>query len=749
MHNGTKMNERTIKQKEFFASIAPEAAVFFASACVMILELAAGRLVARHFGSSLYTWTGVIGVTLAGLTMGNYLGGRIADYSARKKTIAVLFGIASVTCIGSIALNYSLEKWTMFPGLSWSLYSLAYISIVFVSSPVFLGAIIPVAAKTSLELRQKTGNTIGKIYAFGAAGSIAGTFAAGFWLISGIGPTGVFWAISAALLMAGFLYSPGYRPLYLWGVVLAALFILGTTKNQNLAQTGVMLSLRNKPDPNIIYEEETKYCHIHIYKKSDNPDKRIFFQDRLAHSIVVMGDVTNMQYEYERIFAAVTEQAIKKRENPAFLTIGGGGFIFPRYLKYRWPAGKADVVEIDPGVIRAATAAFGLEKNNGLNIFIMDGRNFVDDMVAKKQAGKDVPQYDLIYEDAYDNFSLPYQLATREFNENIHGILKEDGFYMLNLIDIYNSGLVAGSVLNTLKQTFKNVYVVASAFEYYGRITFVLIASNKTLDTDSLIAEISKYFPDIWLLTEAETETLKAKSKNIILTDDYSPMDNLAAPVSIQDKASTSANNYIAKAQRMSANNEWEQAIEQYKKVIEICEPLTVSNYVDICEDMLRHREFQDSFLICQKAIEYYDRPEIKTDISTIQLSMSASLRGLGRLYEARKYLDRAIEGLKRRLRVTPEAPDVLSNLGMALASTGELAEARIYLERAVNAAPSSPEYRFMLITVLIDQKDYVRVQAAIKDAINAMKQSGNAEAVSQLQQLSEQVTYQQSQIKQ
>ena len=687
------MDEGTSKQRVFLLSIAPGTAVFLASAFVMILELAASRLVARNFGSSLYTWTGIIGVTMAGLTIGNYFGGWIADYSARKGVIAGLFGITSITCVASIVLNNNLEKWAIFTGQSWSLYSLSYISIVFVLSPLFLGAIIPVAAKASLELRQKTGNTIGKIYAFGAAGSIAGTFVAGFWLIPGIGPTGVFWASSAALLVAGFLYSSGYRPLYFWGVILAALFILGTAKNQNLAETGVMLFLRSSPDPNIIYEKETKYCNIHIYKESDNPDKRIFFQDRLVHSVAVNGDVTNLQYTYERIFAAVTEQAVKTQKNPASLTIGGGGFVFPRYLKQRYPTGKVDIAEIDPEVPKAAMAAFWLEKNHGLNILIMDGRNFVDELIAKKQTGKEVSQYDLIYEDAFDNFSLPYQLTTREFNEKIRGILKEDGFYILNLIDIYNSGLVVGSVLNTLKQTFKNVYVLAETFEYYGRATFILIASSKTLDTDSLVTEISKYYPDIWLLNEAELETLKVKSNNIILTDDYSPMDNLAAPIFINHKAWTSAKNCIDKAEKMSAAGEWNQAVELYMKAIQICQPLMVNKYAEISEDLLKHHEFQRSYFVCKKALQYYDKPEIRTDISIINLSMSASLRGLGQLEESKKYLNRAIEGFKRSIQVTPNAPDVLSNLGMTLASIGNLAEGREYLERAVKIAPTNPAY--------------------------------------------------------
>ncbi len=58
--------------------------VFLSSAFIMTLELVAARLVAQHLGVSLYTWTAVIGVILAGITVGNYVGGKLADiYEAR------------------------------------------------------------------------------------------------------------------------------------------------------------------------------------------------------------------------------------------------------------------------------------------------------------------------------------------------------------------------------------------------------------------------------------------------------------------------------------------------------------------------------------------------------------------------------------------------------------------------------------------------------------------------------------------
>lgn len=53
----------------------PNPIVFVSSACIMILELVAGRIIAPYVGVSLYTWTSGIDVVLAGISLGNYLGG--------------------------------------------------------------------------------------------------------------------------------------------------------------------------------------------------------------------------------------------------------------------------------------------------------------------------------------------------------------------------------------------------------------------------------------------------------------------------------------------------------------------------------------------------------------------------------------------------------------------------------------------------------------------------------------------------
>jgi len=177
------------KSRGFSSILVPTATVFISSFCIMVLELVASRLIARHLGSSLYTWTAVIGVVLAGITIGNYLGGRIADRFQAKKALAVLFVISSAACVVTVILNNIVGGWTWLWNLSWPARTFIHVSLVFLLPSVLLGTISPVVAKMALDQGLATGRTVGDIYAWGAAGSIAGTFAAGYYLIATMGNT--------------------------------------------------------------------------------------------------------------------------------------------------------------------------------------------------------------------------------------------------------------------------------------------------------------------------------------------------------------------------------------------------------------------------------------------------------------------------------------------------------------------------------------------------------------------------------
>jgi predicted membrane-bound spermidine synthase len=58
--------------------------IFLSSAVLLVIEITAARLIAPYVGVTLYSWTSIIGVILAGLSLGNWLGGVWADRGAAQ-----------------------------------------------------------------------------------------------------------------------------------------------------------------------------------------------------------------------------------------------------------------------------------------------------------------------------------------------------------------------------------------------------------------------------------------------------------------------------------------------------------------------------------------------------------------------------------------------------------------------------------------------------------------------------------------
>ncbi len=95
----------------------PHAVFFVSCACIMVVELVASRLIASHLGSSLYTWTAVIGVMLAGITAGNVIGGRLANRRQPEATLGWLFLAAALACLVALGLNAVFAAFRPFHGL--------------------------------------------------------------------------------------------------------------------------------------------------------------------------------------------------------------------------------------------------------------------------------------------------------------------------------------------------------------------------------------------------------------------------------------------------------------------------------------------------------------------------------------------------------------------------------------------------------------------------------------------------------
>src|SRR3990172_1645110 len=179
--------------------------VFIASFCTLVIELVAGRIMAPYVGVSLYTWTSIIGIVLAGISIGAYLGGLVADRYPRPSTLGWLLFFSGLGAF-SISPLTNLVGGAEFQ-TSLMVRILLITTIVFFVPSCILGMISPVVVKLTLHNLQKTGNVVGKIYAFSTLGSILGTFATGFFLISWMGTRSILLTMGILLIVSSVLFG--------------------------------------------------------------------------------------------------------------------------------------------------------------------------------------------------------------------------------------------------------------------------------------------------------------------------------------------------------------------------------------------------------------------------------------------------------------------------------------------------------------------------------------------------------------
>jgi spermidine synthase/Tfp pilus assembly protein PilF len=728
------------KSKSFLSIFFPSATVFLSSGCIMVLELVASRLIAKHLGSSLYTWTSVIGVVLAGIAIGNYLGGRIADRFNTRKALALLFGICSVACVVVVILNNIVGEWMFLWYLKWPVRVFTHVCLVFLIPSALLGTISPVVAKMALDRGLPTGRTVGDIYAWGAAGSIAGTFLTGFYLIAAIGTIAIVWTVGAVLLLMAILYWCRLWVLYAWAVIFIALTTMGTAPVKWAESSGSSLGLRAKPKPDILYEDESQYNYIAVKQSPHRPNIRIFLQDKLMHSIISMNNIRELEYSYAQIYAAATERLSQGKDTLSVLIIGGGGYVYPRYVEEVWPGSRVDVAEIDPGVTEVAVQAFGLERDTTINIFEMDARNYVDELLKKKRSGQRIPKYDFVYEDAINDFTVPYQLVTKEFNDKITQILADDGVYMVNLIDMYVSGRFLGAVINTLEQTFSNVYVLSEIKAHNSRNTFVVVAAKQKVNLEELINRCRKDV-DIWYLNDAEMNTLRQKSGGIILTDDYVPTENMLAPVVNQGAVNFLSERYVDLAKDLKRDGKLNEAIATYKALGNFDPTMSILAYYEIAEIMEQQGRLREGIRVLRQAIKHNEQAETKINIADVHFGLGLMLDKLEQPEESMEHFRKAIEGFRRKLARNPRAIEAIIKLGVALMKTGNLPEATKYLQQAADTADVGSydvEAHLILSEALSRQGRHNEAIKRLRDGIGLMREYGRKDDVTKLQEFLE-----------
>jgi spermidine synthase len=410
------------------------ALVFGAGTGTLAVEISASRLLAPYYGSSTIVWANLIGLVLLALSLGYWIGGKLAD---RRPSGRLLGGL--VLAAGAFVALLPFVTAPILDVAAEGLDELSagavigsfFATLVLFAPPVFvLGMVSPFAIRLALEGVSSAGEVAGRLYALSTGGSLLGTFLPALVTIPLIGTQRTL-LLSAAVLALTSTALLGRR----WVVAAAAVAALLAVP------PGVVKASEGR----ILFEEESRYQFVQVVER--NGARRLYLNEGVAvHSLyrpqtVLTGGVWDT-------FVAIPSLVAGGTRTVAILG-NAGGTIARAYARY-WPDVDIDGVEIDPAVSEAGRRFLGMEENRRLRVVTADARPFL------RRTDR---RYDAVFVDAYHQPYVPFYLATKEFFELVKARLNPGGVIALNVATVPDDRRLRDELATTLATVFPEVRI--------------------------------------------------------------------------------------------------------------------------------------------------------------------------------------------------------------------------------------------------------------------------------------------------
>lgn len=490
------------------------ATVFLVSAGALVLEIVAGRMLAPYVGMSLYTWTAIISVVLAGLSLGNWIGGRraasAADAAAARGRVAVALALAAVSCLGSLVLLRWLAAPTLAQGWNPVAAIVLLAAVLFLPPSLFAGVVSPILTKLAVDdAPGEAAGVIGRMYALGAAGSILGTLAAGYLFISWIGTSRTVLAVAVLYGCLAAAFTPGCRRSA--AIVLVA----------GLAGAGWRLESLASP----CATESDYYCiRVTDFAGESGRPSRVLVLDHLGHGINDRDEPGLLYSSYLQFADELARRRFTGGRLDAFF-IGGGAYTLPRAWAAAWPEARLHVAEIDPAVTRIAATELWLRPSDAIMIDHRDARVALQSLPRR-------PQFEVVFGDAFHDFGIPPHLVTAEFHREIAARLRPGGFYAINVIEHRFEPRFLFALVKTLMRDFAavEVWVDGDDLAQGARLTYLVVASD--IPTETGLVRGTRFLPRSWVRLKGDQVRARVEGDEVpLLTDDFAPVDRLMAQV--------------------------------------------------------------------------------------------------------------------------------------------------------------------------------------------------------------------------
>lgn len=419
-----------------------EITTFIAGATGMIVELVASRILSPYLGSSNLIWTCIIGMMLAFMSIGYFIGGKISDKYPKMNLLSLFILDASIfISIIPLIEVYAIEPLSK-KNISLPIIAIICSTITFGIPSLLLATASPFAVKLKEKDEKQIGQVSGKMSAISTIGSIFGTFLAGFILIPKLGVKNIILMIVVILNILSFILQEEKNIKYIIKSIIILLILVA------VVFLGKKLFYQKYQD--MILDTDSEYSRIWIRKLVNDSGKEYNTLEVDLGLESIASNEKKLTSEYLKYYD-LFDYYQKNTDN--VLLIGGAAYTYPSYYLENFKEKKIDVVEIDHKMTELAQKYFNLDINNSnLTIYHEDGRRFLNTSNNK---------YDCILVDAFKGLNVPFQLTTVEALENEKRLLNDDGIIISNIFSALegeNSKFLRNEY-TTYKKIFDNVKV--------------------------------------------------------------------------------------------------------------------------------------------------------------------------------------------------------------------------------------------------------------------------------------------------
>ena len=479
-----------------------EIVVFLSGAIGMGLELIAARVLSPYVGSSNVVWTSIIGIILASMSIGYWIGGKRADKKADLDTISEILLISALFTSIIPILEILVVK--QLAGMIDSLIISAILcAIIVFSIPSFiLATISPTAVKIKSKEDNEIGTLSGRISSLSTIGSIVGTFLMGFILIPNIGVNNINIAVTLTLLVMAIIVRENKNKKFWLSMLIVTIIML------ILIYIGKYLFKVNNPD--IILDTDSQYSRIWVKQiQAQGTTYKTLQVDTGLESYIdsQTGKMGAKYLQFYDLFEYFNKDA------KSTLLIGGAAYTYPIHYLQKYQDKTIDVVEIDDKMTQIAEQQFGLNINEErLKIYTQDGRSFLNYNKNK---------YDTILIDAFKGVNAPFELTTYEAMSHAKDMLNDNGLVLTNIIasvEAWDSDFIKYEY-STYKAVFDDVklFMVNSKNKTEKQnLILVGIKGNPQIDTNK-ITEYKDFL---------DMEVNNYNSDKVVVTDDFAPIGN-------------------------------------------------------------------------------------------------------------------------------------------------------------------------------------------------------------------------------